>query len=189
MPLPIAHAAIAVCLTRIIPMGSQMGSPSRRRLSVLALGFIAAVSPDFDFIPGLLSGETNRFHQGPTHSLFGAALCGLLVYLFFLPFLKGLPKIALIIYAMLAALFHPVLDLFSRDTRPPIGVPLFWPFAEGHVISPFPLFRSVHRSSEAGEFFASLFSLHNFMAAGQELIFGLILITATWAFTKKRKSS
>jgi hypothetical protein len=70
-----------------------------------------------------------------------------------------------------AGAIHLVLDILAKDTSAPFGVPLFWPFWNGFVISPLQIFSDVHRSGDAASFIPSLFNRHNLLTVTIELIF------------------
>ena len=63
MPSPIAHSLAGVALYQVRP-------ERRHQLALLALLVVAANLPDLDFIPGMIMGNADRYHHGPSHSLF-----------------------------------------------------------------------------------------------------------------------
>ncbi len=78
--------------------------------------------PDLDFVPGLLSGNINTFHQRPTHSLVAALAFGGMAALVTRWFRARRTQAGLrgtVIYAS-----HLLLDFFCQDSRPPYGQPL-----------------------------------------------------------------
>jgi inner membrane protein len=94
-----------------------------------------AIAPDFDFIPGILQGQPNLYHQGLSHSL-GA---GLLV-----SFAAALIVSEGTVWKNWGLLFvayasHLALDFFAPDGRPPYGQPLFWPISSTYYLAPPPL--------------------------------------------------
>lgn len=135
MPSPIVHAALGA--------GAALAFLPRKRASVLAGAALVALScwPDVDYVPGLLAGVLNQFHQGFTHS-FLFALAGVpLAY----PFLRRampreVPARPIVAVLLLVALSHLLFDALTQDFRPPIGIPLFWPFTDLPVHSPWSLF-------------------------------------------------
>ena len=67
MATPIGHALAGYA----VYVG---GSSSQSRTSILFwFCLLMAIAPDFDFIPGILQGQPNLYHQGVSHSL-GAGL-------------------------------------------------------------------------------------------------------------------
>ena len=128
---------------------------------------IAANLPDIDFLFGWFSGNPNQYHQEMTHSLlFTAGMVGIVWWLARSSF-DGFPLHGLLMLAAAAGL-HLLLDILGSDTRPPVGIPLFWPFSEIRVSSPWSVFPSVYKSSDSSTFIRSLLSLHNLKVAGVE---------------------
>jgi membrane-bound metal-dependent hydrolase YbcI (DUF457 family) len=188
MPMPIAHGAAAVAIylafrPRIASApGVHHGVPDGKSwwLAPTACLFLA-VMPDLDFIPGLLRGQPNLYHQGLSHSLFVLAGCSLLVFVGLKALGRGIAahfsRSRLLFCLLAASLSHPVLDLFSLDTSTPVGVPLFWPVSSEHFSAGWPIFLNVQRADLPGAaFFLSLFSLHNLLAGLREAVFGLAVI-------------
>ena len=69
MPSPIGHSIMACLIYRTTtPSGAGL------KLARMGLYVFAANAADLDFIPGLLSGDPNRYHHGISHSLGFAAL-------------------------------------------------------------------------------------------------------------------
>jgi hypothetical protein len=74
VPSPIAHSLIglAIGVAALRPRGKPARVTLRTRALPL-LGFAAlANAPDLDFVPGLLAGDLNRYHHGPSHSMLWA---------------------------------------------------------------------------------------------------------------------
>lgn len=126
----------------------------RRRQSLPAATGLLVLScwPDIDYLPGVLLGDLNRFHQGLTHSLafvlLGATLAYPLLHRAFHGKSRSTP---LRLWAILltVALSHLLFDIFTQDFRPPIGLPLFWPFSDLPIHSPFTLFPAWAKSTLA----------------------------------------
>jgi inner membrane protein len=163
MPSPVAHALAGVALY-------EARRDRRRSLVLLAVLVIASGLPDLDFLPGMLVGNADLYHHGPSHSLFAgllvAALAGTLV-----AWRGGAAlgkRIGLAVF--LGYGLHVVLDMFCIDTRPPFGVPLFWPLWAGYVASPVELFMDIHRDRDTAAFFGSLLQPHNLRAAAWEAV-------------------
>ena len=60
---------------------------------------------------------------------------------------------------------HFIIDVLGPDTRPPYGIPLFWPLCEQHYLAPFQLFRGFHRaeatSDSTGDWASKIMDLYN----------------------------
>lgn len=182
MPMPIAHAATGVAVYLALKGDKHPRKPEGRWL-LLAVCLLLALLPDADFLPGMLLGEPNRFHQGASHSLIVCAAMGALAFWgldrYATSRLDGISRLRLFVICVLAVLSHPVLDYFALDTKAPYGVPLFWPLDQGHYISPWPLFLNIQRSGDSTmEFLASLASWHNLSAALREMLFAAALVLA-----------
>ena len=122
--------------------------------------WILSVLPDFDFLPGLLIGHPNLYHQGWTHSL--AFCAGVAALIAAALALSGKP------YAMkagglclLVLISHLVLDCLSKDRMPPYGLQVFWPFSRRHVSSPVTFFLDVNKGLSNRTFLLRLFTVHN----------------------------
>jgi membrane-bound metal-dependent hydrolase YbcI (DUF457 family) len=128
---------------------------------------IAANFPDIDFLFGWRNGNPNQYHQGWTHSILFVAVVLVPIWWFSRSLFAqySLPGFQILALAMAS---HLLLDILGHDTRPPVGIPLFWPFSELRVKSPIMIFPAVHKASDSGLFIHSLFSLHNLKVAGVE---------------------
>jgi inner membrane protein len=183
MPTPIGHAMAGYIVFR---MGGAYKRPDGRNF--LALCFLMAIIPDFDFLPGIFYGQPALYHNGISHSLgfaFGAGLIAAAIYsrkretfltdwsLFFLAYAS-----------------HPVIDMFQPDSRPPFGVPLLWPIHEEYYIAPFRLFWGVHHvastSGSTEEWIFGILDLYNVGAIGIEILVVLPLILAVRALQARK---
>ncbi|MCM8776196.1 MAG: metal-dependent hydrolase [Candidatus Omnitrophica bacterium] len=68
MPLPILHAAVGSALA------ARTLNRGRTNWPLIILTAFLAIVPDFDFLPGLISGHAAAFHRTFSHSLVGAAV-------------------------------------------------------------------------------------------------------------------
>ncbi len=138
MATPLGHAAAGVlagaCLARKRPLLGPWAD--------LALFAALAQAPDLDFIPGLLIGRPDAFHHGISHSLGFALLAGALCFAWGAR--RGDARrwglIAFAIYFL-----QVLLDALTLDTRPPVGVPLWWPLS-GAWVEIYPFFDDVWRT-------------------------------------------
>ncbi len=175
MPLPVAHS-----LASGIIYSSADADGSLFTWRRLLLAMMIANAPDLDFLPGLLIGDPNRFHHGPTHSLAavlivaGIAACGAALGARW-PLRGKIEARAVAGTAiMVGALWfsHILLDLFTEDLFGPFGVPLLWPFSDRYFLF-YPWFPNVARySGPSGPlaFFLSLLNWHNAWAATAEIL-------------------
>lgn len=114
---------------------------------LIGLCILIANAPDFDFLPGLLSGAPALYHQGITHSiLFGCivSLVAAAVYAY-----RGGPFLQIFYLCSFSYLSHLLLDFFGPDGRPPYGIPLLWPLSDTYFISPVALFWGMHHAGSA----------------------------------------
>ncbi len=187
MPSPVGHSLAAVALSGLgrrwfgPSASSTPGAvPGRRRvfareLTLLGGLIFAANAPDLDFVPGILIGDPDRFHHGPSHSLGAALLFGIICTLAARAFRVRRP-IRFGLLMTIAFISHLVLDMFSIDRRPPAGVPLLWPFSQHYFVVPIALFLDIKRNRDAGNFFSSLLVSHNLIAMAWEfVVMGLVL--------------
>ena len=164
MPLPIAHSLAGFSLYF---WGQELRFFENCYLTILFFVFIACL-PDADFLPGYFLGNPNLYHTLWTHTL-GAAL----IVTSFTAWLFA-RKYGMFwrYFALLFALYysHVVLDFFNNDTRFPYGIMAFWPLSSTFFMSPLPVFESIEKSSDAGNFIASIMVMHNFTAAVKEFL-------------------
>lgn len=178
MPSPIAHSLAGTI--------SWMATGKTLRGSWLVLAVFVANLPDLDFLPGLLVQNANRFHHGITHSL--GALVVVVAVVAAVARWRHSPVRPLVTLAALAYGSHLVLDMLAVDTRPPFGIPLFWPLHGAYVLSPLPLFLDVRRAADPSLFWVSLFSRHNFLAVMREsLLLGGALAASLAVHRRKQR--
>jgi inner membrane protein len=177
MATSIGHALTGLALARA---GRRPAGRADWRWYLFAA--FAANAPDLDFLPGLLVGDANRYHQLGSHSLGAVAVFGLLASLC-ARWLPGWPagpgSWGALLYAS-----HLLVDSLTLDTRAPFGIPLLWPFSQKHFHAPFSLFLDVHHGAAGeglGAFVSGLPSLHNLQAVAIELlVLGPLLPLAGW---------
>jgi len=146
--------------------------------TLLWLCLLFSVCPDFDFLPGIVQGKPVLYHQGISHSLgfaLGVSCLVALVYTrkqgcFF-------PIWALL---LLSYVSHLVIDLFGADSRPPYGLPLFWPLTNKYFLAPIQIFLGVHHdgspSADLAIWVTSIASGYNLVAIGIEILVLLPLV-------------
>lgn len=153
---------------------------------LVGLFILAGNAPDLDFVPGLLIGDINRFHQGASHSFVAAAVFALIAASLAPWFRVSRPRIIVAVSA--AYVSHLVLDLFCRDARAPYGIPLFWPFHAGHFAGPFTIFSGIRHGVPGdglGVVLQEIFSPANFAALGVEftVMFPVLIVVFYWRRT------
>jgi inner membrane protein len=146
------------------------------RWSTFALYCFGANAPDLDFIPGLLVGDPERYHHGPSHSIGFAIVFSLALGFLAAVFRLGDGMRKFIIFFSLY-FSHVAVDCLSMDTSAPYGVPLLWPLSAEYYMAPFAFLPDIHRTAASTivEFIASVFSLHNLWAATVESLMFLPL--------------
>lgn len=172
MPSPILHTAAGLSLALCL---RPRNATRAQTTAFLACSAVVSSLPDLDYLPGLAIGQLNAFHQGPTHSL--AAVTAAALVLAAVPPLRrlaGLPSPArFFAFSWALLLLHLLLDVFTADFRPPIGIPLFWPFTDAPVhasFSPF-LFPAWKKMA-----LSDLFSAANLRPVLAETLAGLLLL-------------
>ena len=179
MPSPVGHCLIGLGSAQLVHRG-------RTRLILLAVILITAIAPDFDFIPGLLIGDINRFHHGPSHSIGFAlayALLGALLLRFNSDFRHFRSTFTLLLVVYLS---HLLADLMSVDHGAPYGIPLLWPISDQYLISPVSLFMKIEHGPYGGDtatVMANIFSWHNLIAVTVEFIVAAPLL---WLCQRRR---
>lgn len=139
MATPVGHSLAGYAIARL---GAERGHMDRA-LAVLCVGL--ALSPDLDFLPGILRGQPAFYHQTVSHSLTfalvasGIAAVGL--------HWKGRKLIRSWVVLFFAGASHLVIDLFAPDGRPPYGVPVAWPVLDVYYLAPLELFPGVRHAS------------------------------------------
>ena len=177
MATPVGHSIIGLACGRFY--GSTTIGPSWRWY---LFAIVAANAADFDFLPGLLIGDINRYHQLASHSILVALLFGGLVTLAAWRHTSNPVKwgvLSSIIYAT-----HLVVDCFTNDIRAPHGIPLFWPFSQEHFIMPVTLFGGVKHGvpgQSISVVIGEIFSWHNFKGIALEVVVLSPLLILSWA--------
>jgi membrane-bound metal-dependent hydrolase YbcI (DUF457 family) len=131
MATPIGHLLAGAAIGTFLSRGGDVPRTA-------AIGALAAVAADFDFLPGLMLGHLSRFHHQQSHSIMFALFAALLAMLF--------AKEARLRWASLVGLAyasHLALDLLTFDDSSPQGIPIFWPWSRAVFQSPVTLFPNV----------------------------------------------
>jgi len=140
------------------------------------LGFIVVANlADIDFLFGFLIGEPNKYHHQFTHSIFISLIIAAVVACYFkFRNRRQIRNIFITVFSLYSS--HVIIDYFTRDTSPPYGEQLFWPFSNNYFISSISIFRDIYKASTSSEFFLSLFSYYNLWTILTEVIIFTILI-------------
>lgn len=130
MPTPIAHSLVGGIFYFIW----KRKLPDRLWSIFLGLLFCVTYSNllDFDFMPGIIVGNLNRFHHGISHSI------GFAVVIAFVTGLVSNWKTGAV--SLILLLVHLFMDFSTGDTSAPYGIMFFWPFSSTYYISPISIF-------------------------------------------------
>ena len=142
-----------------------------------AVAVAAAVAPDLDLLLRWVDGRNH--HQGASHSIGAAVIAGASVAL--VARATRWPRaIGLGLCAGAGWGSHLLLDYFGRDTHPPIGIPLLWPFSDTYFKSPLTLFLDIGRTLDWHTV------RHDALAVTWETVFILPILLATWWWRSRR---
>ena len=162
MPSPIGHTLAGLAVL----------AGHRRlalRIKTAAMVILLANLPDFDFLLGFAVGVPNRYNHHFTHSFIFVIVAG-----FFAAFVCAKKNSThfrdYAVLFLVTGFLHVILDLFAVDTSAPYGAPIFWPFSSDYYIAPISLFTDIKRSASMQGFWSSLFSVHNMVAIGREVV-------------------
>jgi inner membrane protein len=177
---PVGHSLLGLAIGTILGRSTAMSPWGWYVFCV-----VAANAPDLDFLPGLLSGDMNRFHQSASHSLVAALIFGAAAALVALAFRRSPVRIGLAGVALYAS--HLLLDLFIEDKRAPFGIPLLWPFASEHFAAPWPIFHGVRHGvpgEDLATFLGQVFSWTNVGVVAFEMVILAPLLLLSWYLTR-----
>ena len=178
MPSPVGHILLAFAISGV-PKPRDVFT---RWWPVLVL--FAAIAPDLDFLTGIVIGDPNSFHHGPTHSITAAVVFTVVIALLF----RSLSKVQiLIIFVVYAG--HVLADTLARDLGAPYGVPLLWPFDPHYYISPVTLFSNFSHGTQnegLGGVIRDIFSVHNLWTVAIEIAILGPLLWLTERYRRRR---
>jgi hypothetical protein len=156
VPSPIGHALAGYAV------GASIAG--RPRLAGTRMLFFAGLAclPDIDFLFGT--------HATYTHSVGAIAIVAAVLA-------STIERWPLVLAGTLAYASHPFLDWLGRDTSPPLGIMVLWPFTTEHYLSPVPIIEPVSR-----RYWWPTFWSHNLKVVATEiLVFGsLALAVHRW---------
>jgi inner membrane protein len=166
LPSPLAHAAAGYAICKVAT-SRKIGTTFRRigpLPILLAIIVILSFLPDFDFIPGIIVGDYDAFHNSYSNSLIVGLLLALLI-----GFIARINKSARFIVWFLIILaayeLHVLMDYFGADR----GAMLFWPLTEERFVSPVKLFYGLHRSD-------GLWSIRHVWTVLTEAVFAAVVV-------------
>jgi inner membrane protein len=143
MSSPFGHALVGLGLFNLY---CPRWLVSRKKTGLIyGLVILGACSPDLDFIPGLIWGNSGRFHHGPFHSLGMALVLSLTIGILVSIFIKKSSFRKIFSFVFVLVFSHLVLDFFTADLKAPFGFPLYWPLIEAYYISSWSLLPYVER--------------------------------------------
>lgn len=169
MPSPFGHSLAGVIIYTLTTKGRDL-LKSWRWLVVCVL---FATLADVDFAPALFGriDVANRFHRHLTHTLLFATVTWAAAYGVLRLLRKPLAGRCCVVL-FFCSLSHLFLDLLGKDPRPPVGIPLLWPFVRGRFKLPVKFFPDLHKAT-----YAEIFSLHNLgVVAYEAIVFGTLLL-------------
>jgi len=168
MPSPVGHTLFTLSVMRL------SGKETFKSKFLLLLGLFLGLSPDIDLALIIFFGfkEGGKYHQLYTHSIFFV----IIIFLFLFFFSRNL-KLSLTLSSLV--LFHIILDIFSVDLKPPIGVPILSPLSS--LSFNIGILPKIEKSS-----FSSLFSKNNIHAMLVEIAIFLPILLTVYFLTAKR---
>jgi membrane-bound metal-dependent hydrolase YbcI (DUF457 family) len=164
MPSPVGHALAGYVVGTSIAgrprLADGSGLASARNRMLLFAGL--ACLPDVDFLFGT--------HATYTHSVGAIMIVAVALALAVRPW-------TLVLAGTLAYASHPFLDWLGRDTSPPLGIMVLWPFSTEHYMSPVPIIEPVSRRYWWPNFWS-----HNLKVVTSEILVfgGLALAVHRW---------
>lgn len=168
MPTPVGHAVGGLAAALLSNTAARRPGLSP---SLLLASATVAVAPDLDILVGI--------HRAYTHSIGGVAIVGLAAALA----LRGRRNARWGAAAIAAAhASHLVLDWLSKDTAPPFGLTILWPFSSTFFMSPITVFGEVSRRY----WLTDEFVFGNLKAAVWETFILLPILLVAWIWWSGR---
>jgi len=169
---PVAHTLVGIALGhQLQPRGVASSG------AWLAFSAAAACAADLDFAAGLLAGDVNGFHHGPSHSLGAAILFGLASALIWTPWCRQGLKVFVAGSVLYAS--HLALDAVCGNRYWVSGQTLAWPFASMRFTSDWYFFNGIHHGhpgDSVASILGALWSLHNLRTVALEALVLLPLV-------------
>ena len=169
MPTPAGHAIGGLAAAFLTNAAARR---PRLTIAVVLSSIALAMAPDLDIIAG--------WHRAHTHSIAAIGAVGLITWLV----LRTRTTDALPPTMALTAAFasHSVLDLLGKDTSPPPGLMVLWPFSRAYYQTGWDVFGEVSRRY----WLPREFILGNLWAVAWEVAVLAPLLFIAWAFWSKR---
>ena len=162
MCTPIAHGLAGY--TVLLVGEPRLAADFRSNLQAIGAGFVFGSMADADFLVAYYTKIPELQHHFFSHSISFTLAIGVVTYLLLKVLIhSAVFRTALLLMAAYGS--HLSLDYFTHDGSPPIGIPLFWPMTDRHMVAPVEVFLSIHRGS-----IQALFGSHNFMALFREVL-------------------
>lgn len=148
MPSPVGHSLIGLA----VGLGALVGPNGFRALLREAwarrgplLGAVAlANAPDIDYLPGILSGDLNRFHHLYTHTLGWSVIAAAAAWMALRAAgRRAGPWTFLLLFGLVGS--HLAADWMTDDGRAPYSIMAWWPFSDAFTLSPEPVFMRLHK--------------------------------------------
>lgn len=178
MASPVGHSLVAVSIVMAwqerFHRRQTVAWCLRYRWTLLAAIFLANV-PDLDYVPGMIIGDLNAFHQGITHSL--GFVGAFWIILMAAGSLCGMNFRRWALLSALLLVSHLVVDILTADGRAPYGIMLFWPLSEMRVHSPVTIFPMYSKAQ-----LSNLWDLRNLSSLAQEVACSGALLLAVWLY-------
>ena len=135
---PVGHSMLGIAVG-LFYLRKLQGLSRSAGIGLLAGFVFLANAPDLDYVPGLLSGELNRYHHLVTHSICWGGLFSLGCWLIWrgLTVTAGRRELG---FVLMAVLSHLAADLVTQDGAAPYGILLFWPMHVEYLQAPFWIF-------------------------------------------------
>jgi membrane-bound metal-dependent hydrolase YbcI (DUF457 family) len=172
MPSPVGHG-LAGLTVHLLTARDRAELTSARHAAV-SVG--AALAPDLDLLLRFVDGRNH--HQGASHSL-GAALLAAAAGALLARAMGWARPWAFAVAAGAGWGSHLLLDYLGVDTHPPIGIPLWWPFAPGYLKAPWTLFLDIGRTLDWHTI------RHNTVAVTWEVVLTLPILLITWWWRRR----
>lgn len=184
MPSPIGHSLIGCATGILLLVPRSVPRDLARALWTARWALLAcaavANAPDLDFIPGLLAGDLNAFHHGPSHSLVWAGLLAVALGALAREVRPGIGRfVAGAVFLLVAG--HLVADWLCQDYAEPYGIMPFWPVSTSHHIAPVSVFHAMEKAT-LGEVFTEA----NLGPARREFWIGVTCMAAAVALKWRR---
>ncbi|MCP5488005.1 MAG: metal-dependent hydrolase [Verrucomicrobia bacterium] len=178
MASPLAHGMVGLAVTAWawLPSGIRsrdLVSEVLRRPGLWVAGILLASLPDLDYLPGILAGDLNAYHHLATHSILWIATTGSGLLLLAWAITNRI-SLRVILWVMTLLASHLVIDMLTVDGRPPLGIPLVWPWSGESFQFPVLIFEGFQKKN-----WYDIWQWANLHVLGVELLWTLPVLVAT----------